>query len=413
MGVLSHDRRLGNWPDLFEIQVTLRTLCKCLHASGQIPLSHFETELHKARFDAMLQMYPCPNGTASFQKAAQSENILTHCLNFGGQSLALELFHTCKTFATGMRSNPHLLPGIYVTWSPAEMREWHPIPGLLKLKVNHALDRSIARDFTLCHPAQTQHRDTVFKCGGGFGGACRRMTSAALAFHTTRGRWEPLPAMIKKREGHSATVFRGKLYVFGGLNDEFAQESCGEESVHGTVECYDPTTGLWTHLPRMLTRRYHHACAAFQGRLYVCGGKSPDKFGGEGTLATVESFHPSERRWTQMPSMLKERSVAPMAQAAPANFALKSVNSKLFAIGGGIGSMECYEGGFWKEVPSLNSSIFGQACVAITACQGYLYILSRNSAETQAGPTEGASMHRFDPSSGMWQAMPLTVQWCQ
>lgn len=404
-------RGCGTSPiDLFEMQVTLTTLCKCLHESGQIPLGHFQTELHKARFDAMLQMYPCPKSTASFQKAMQSENILTNCLAFGGQSLALELFHTCKILAVGLKSNPHMLPGIYVTWSHREMLEWHPIPGLLKLKLAPVIDRSIARDFTLCHSAQTQHLDTLFKCGGGFGGTWRRMTNAALAFYKTAGRWEPLPAMVKKREGHSATVLRGKLYVCGGLNDEFAQESCGEESVHGTMECYDPTTGSWTPLPRMLTRRYNHACTTFQGRLFVCGGISPDKSGGEGQLATVESFQPSERRWTQMPSMLQERSMAP-AQAAPfANFALKSVNSRLFAYGGAKTAMiECYQDGFWTEIPTLDLGGC-RGCVALTACQGYLYILSRDSAETEAGPAKGATMHRFDPDSGTWQAMPLTVQ---
>eukprot|EP00438_Fugacium_kawagutii_P033305 Skav219634 [mRNA] locus=scaffold628:249122:249826:- [translate_table: standard] len=231
------------------------------------------------------------------------------------------------------------------------------------------------------------------------------MSSAAFALHKTKGSWETLPAMLKKREGHSATVFCGKLYVCGGLNDEFAQDS-GEESVHGTVECYDPTTGAWTHLPRMLTRRYYHACAAFQGRLYVCGGKSPDKSGGEGQLATVESFRPSERRWTQMPSMLQERSLQ------RAHFALKSVNSKLFAHGGSCGTtIECYEGrgGFWIEIPS-SSPTEGGTCMALTACQGYLYILSRDPAETEAGPTRHASMQRFDPETGMWQAMSLTVQ---
>lgn len=342
-----------------------------------------------------------------------SQNILTNCLAFGGESLAIELFHTCKTLAVGLKSNPHLLPGIYVTWSHREMLEWHPIPGLLKLKLAPVIDRSIARDFTLCHSAQTQHRDTLFKCGGGFGSTWRRMTNAALAFYKTAGRWEPLPAMVKKREGHSATVLRGKLYVCGGLNDEFAQESCGEESVHGTVECYDPTTGSWSPLPRMLTRRYNHACTTFQGRLFVCGGISPDKSGGEGQLATVESFQPLERRWTQMPSMLQERSMAPAqaAQAAPfASFALKSVNSRLFAYGGTKTALiECYQDGFWSEIPTLDLGEC-RGCVALAACQGYLYILSRDSAENEAGPDKGATMHRFDPDSGTWQAMQLTVQ---
>ena len=404
----------GPWlsMDLFELQVSLTTLCKCLHASGQVPWDHFQMELHKTRFDAMLNMYPMypcpknPKNSASLQKVVQSENVLTHCLEFVGRSLALELFHTCRALSSGLKSNPLSLPGIYVTWGK-KVLEWHPVPGVLTLDPVHG---SVSRDFMSCHPAETQHRDTLFKCGGGFGGNLRRVTNAAFAFHKTKGTWQPLPSMVKKREGHSATVFRGKLYVCGGLNDDFAQESCGEESVHGTVECYDPNIGSWTQLPRMLTRRYLHACAAFQGRLYVCGGKSPDQSGGEGQLATVESFQPlepSERRWAEMPSMLRDRS----CQIAP--FALKSVHSKLFAYGGTghASTLECYNGRLWSEVTSFNE-VACQSCVALTACQGYLYILSRSSAsETEAARAASAMMQRFDPVSGMWQAIPLTVQW--
>lgn len=375
--------------DLFEMQITLTTLCKCLHACGQIPRQAFLQELHKERFEAMRRTYPGAM-TATFQKAVQSEHILTQCVEYGGQMLALELFHTCKALSLGLKSNPQLLPGIFLGFSQ-KMWEWHPVPGTLRLNA------APARDLTLCQPAQTQSRDTLFRCGGGFGGTLRRMTSAAFTFHKTTGKWESMPSMQKKREGHSAAVLGGKLYVCGGLNDEFAQDCSGEESVHGPVECYDPGTGSWTQMSRMLSRRFHHASCAFQGRLIVSGGISPDKAGGEGLLNSVESFQPSERRWTHMPSMLQER----------ARHLMTSSSEFLFAYGGAQApTMECFDPMkcLWVRLQCHEASL---SCIALTACFGSLYILSRETAlETEA--IVAPVMLRFDPASGMWKHMHLT-----
>ena len=376
--------------DFFEMQVTLTTLCKCLHASGQIPQEFFLKELHKVRFDMMLRTYPGPM-TATFQRAVQSENILTQCVGYGGQALALELFQTCKVLSMGLKSNPQLLPGIFVNISQ-KMWEWHPVPGTLTLNPAPA---KAAKDFTtLSQPAQAQHRDTLFRCGGGFGGTLRRMTSASFSFSKTRGKWESIAPMQKKREGHSAAVLGGKLYVCGGLNDEFAQDCSGEESVHGSVECYDPDVG-WSQLPRLLTRRCYHSSCTYQGRLFVCGGKSPDKSGGEGLINTVESFQPSERRWLQMPSMQQER----------AHHVMTSSSERLFVYGGdGVGTLECFDHkNLWVQLPEYH--LASLSFVALTACQGYLYILGRETAsETEA---LAPAMLRFDPLSGAWKRMHL------
>ena len=372
----------GHGAELFDMRIMLATLCECLHASGQLPRELFQTSLHKARFSAISRLYP-GDMRVSFETAMQSQNILSLCLEYGGRPAALELFHTCKVLSSGLRLLPHFLPGIYLGFSK-RLWEWHPIPGSLRL---------ISPSTDALHLPQAQFRDTLFNCGGGFGGSLRRVTNAAFVLDKAKGQWEPLPGMLKKREGHSAVVFAAKLYVCGGLNDEFAQDCRGEESVHGSVECYDPKTGSWSQLPRMLTRRYHHSCTGFNGRLFVCGGVSPDKAGGEGRITSVESFKPTERRWTQMASMLEER----------ACHSATSTMEKLFVFGGSIGKLEIFDG-LWVKA-AVDGLSNGFSHLALSACQRSLYILGRDS---EAG--SNLKMQKFDTVDGIWKDMPLTVQ---
>ena len=379
--------------DLFDVQAGLAALCKCLHDTQQVPQERFLVELHKVRFAAMLRMHPTSASTVGFPKMMQNEHILTTCAEFGGDALVRELFHSCKPVAAGLKSNPALLPGVYLSLAQNEMVEWHPVPGTLTLK-----QQNTPRDSILCQSATAQYRDTMFRCGGGFGGTLRRRTDAAAAFCKAEAKWEALPPMLKKREGHSATILGGKLYVCGGLSDEFAQD-LGEENVHGSVECFDPFgTHQWAQLPRMSTRRYHHTCVALNGRLYVCGGRSPDKAGGEGQLATAETFQPCKRRWEQIPPMLHER----------AFHVSTASQGKLYVCGGKDFVIECFDPAlaFWTVLPPFPSPDPCLSCLACTACQDRLYILSREASEIEAARV---SMHRFDLSSGTWKLMPLAM----
>ena len=218
------------------------------------------------------------------------------------------------------------------------------------------------------------------------------------------GHWESLPPMVKKREFHAAAFLKGKLYVSGGLNDEFGQDKTGEEAVHGSVECFDPGTKSWCQLPRMTMRRYHHACTSHLGCLVVTGGISPDRLGGEGPLATAERYDPSKQRWSQMPAMSTERS----------RHSLVSIDSTLYACGGtSPATTHAFEyldatPSSWVLLPLWNRPDAIQTCLASTGCQGQLYILScKPSAAFQA---DQACLQRFDPSTCEWSEMPLKVR---
>ena len=55
------------------------------------------------------------------------------------------------------------------------------------------------------------------------------------------------------RMGHAACVLRGKIYVFGGSNDN------GDVKV---VECYDPANDSWSIVGNVTLSVSHHALVA-------------------------------------------------------------------------------------------------------------------------------------------------------
>ncbi|CAE7363610.1 unnamed protein product [Symbiodinium microadriaticum] len=379
--------------DSFDLQMTLLALCKCLHESGQVPASRLAIELHKVRFSTMKQLHPI-NAECSFQRAMRSERILTQCVGYADRFLAIELFNTCKVLAKGLRSNPQLLPGVHLALGP-QMWEWHPQPGTLRL-LGDCIPRTQTFRSTLA-----QQRDVVVISGGGFGSAVRRVTKSASLLMKTGGSWENLPPMVKKREFHAAAFLNGKLYVCGGLNDDLEQEKAGEEAVHGSVECFDPRTKTWRQLPRMPVRRHHHECTSHRGCIFVSGGISPDRPGGEGPLATVECYDPSKQRWSQMPAMSTERKGHTAA----------SVNGKLFACGGGSAPACLIEHlddslRFWVPGPR-NGTEAVQTCLASTGYQGQLYILTHEVAPTIL--PDQIFLQRFNLMTGEWKVMPLEV----
>ena len=142
----------------FDLQMTLLALCKCLHESGQVPEARLSIELHKVRFATMQQLHPT-NTTYTFQRAMQSESILTQCLSYADQYLAIELFNTCRVLSKGLRSNPQLLPGVHLTIGH-QMWEWHARPGTLRL-LGDCNPRT-----QLFHSVLAQQRDTVVISGG-------------------------------------------------------------------------------------------------------------------------------------------------------------------------------------------------------------------------------------------------------
>ena len=87
----------------------------------------------------------------------------------------------------------------------------------------------------------------------------------------------------------------GNIYVTGG---------CGQEgSSLNTAYVYDPQAGAWTQLASMGTARRGHTSAVLGGKLYVFGGIDEDR------LSTSEVYDPASDSWAHETELASPRCV--------------------------------------------------------------------------------------------------------
>lgn len=159
-------------------------------------------------------------------------------------------------------------------------------------------------------------------CGGAqdcaLDGLYKTILDAAEWFDPPRGLWTRAAPMLSQRVHHAGAAINGALYICGGMN-----MSCGGEfQPLRSAERYEPALGAWAELPAMHSPRGAHAAVASSGQLYIFGG-APNKilvgknYPDELRLRSAESFGPSTNSWEQMPQMASSR-VMVCACALPA-----------------------------------------------------------------------------------------------
>ena len=195
------------------------------------------------------------------------------------------------------------------------------------------------------------------------------------------GLWSEAAPMSAARDDHGAAVIEGKIFVVGG-SDGYQDLS--------SVECFDPATAKWTALTPMNRSRCGHGVVSAQGKLFAVGGNGPISYPRYEALRSVECLDPSTGVWTNVNPMSEARQLQVMAV----------LGDKLFAIGGEdadhnkLSSVECLDlsvqNSTWTPVASMNMprSEFG---VAVT--RGMLYAIG-DSGDARS------SMECFDPSDG-------------
>ena len=124
--------------------------------------------------------------------------------------------------------------------------------------------------------------------------------ATALVYDTSTGIWDTIPLYNNiLRNCHNSCVVNGKLYVVGGNN--------GIKTV-STMEILDPITNQWTSLDSMPTDRGLAACAVVNDTIYVIGGirgylNALDYTG----LKTVESYDITTGQWNSKAEMPTKR----------------------------------------------------------------------------------------------------------
>ena len=134
---------------------------------------------------------------------------------------------------------------------------------------------------------------------------------ATLVYKSGNGEWSSRAARRPfQGHHHAAEVYRGKLYLIGGLG-----------SGAGKVQIYDPATKTWTPGADMPFAAGSVSTALIRGKIYVAGG-----IVGSRTTDQVARYNPETNKWKML---------APMPFGR--NHAASGTDGKKFYVFGGRG----------------------------------------------------------------------------
>ncbi len=113
-------------------------------------------------------------------------------------------------------------------------------------------------------------------------------------FDPASGEWVTMTRMIKPRERHVALFAQGTVFVIGGAN------AAGNPLA--ATERFDPGGGTWTATAPMLKRREDHTATLLRaGAVLVTGGRSSGDF--SAGLRSAERYDPATGSWVATAAM--------------------------------------------------------------------------------------------------------------
>jgi N-acetylneuraminic acid mutarotase len=212
---------------------------------------------------------------------------------------------------------------------------------------------------------------------------------------TKAATWTQKADMPTPRQGHSAAVVNGKIYVIGGIGSE---TSFLNAQPIPAVEEYDPTTDTWTDksdmpVPRGYLEGSH---PVVDGKIYIIGGGDP-------ALARVDVYDPVTDTWTRAADMPTKRLI--LAKVA--------FEGKIYAFGGlaglgwtdyGLNTTEVYDPqtDTWTPVAPMPQGVW--QCSA-DVVDGKIYVIggAYNINALQV-------LQIYDPKTDTWtNATPMPV----
>ena len=159
--------------------------------------------------------------------------------------------------------------------------------------------------------------------------------------------WEIIPAkMAFHRTFLGAAVLHGRVYAVGGGTN--------------AVECFDPTTQVWSMVKPMRKVRTGPGVVAHEGFIYCVGGACSDK---KIASRTVERYDPETDQWVWISSMFRKRK----------NHAIAVMNRYIYAIGGigedgkWLASVERLDpmNNYWEEVIDMPIAFCGPSAAVV------------------------------------------------
>jgi hypothetical protein len=216
----------------------------------------------------------------------------------------------------------------------------------------------------------------------------------AEIFDPASRRFEPGPAMVRPRAGHTATaLLDGRVLITGGYPDE------GRPPL-SSVEVFDPRRVTFTELAPMRTGRGAHTATRLRdGRVLIVGGVD-----GLDALSTVEIFDPTRNAWGAAASLPGPRSTHGAALLA---------DGRVLVVGGQSGaghgndlldSVLVYDPARdrWDEVDRLAVPTYKLAVAALA--DGGAIVIGGQTRDDPAARL--ATTLLFDPSTGRFRPGP-------
>ena len=204
------------------------------------------------------------------------------------------------------------------------------------------------------HAMATGRRGNVFVLGGYRGPGLTRPTRRAFLLRS--GRWRALPRMPYPVAAGGAVRIGDRIFIVGGVRANDA----GEHVLSDHTLVYDISDDRWRVRPPVTTLRQHLGAAAFDGKVYVVGGRT---HGLDSNLGVVERLDPTTGEWEKLPDL-------PTARGGLA--ATATDNGYVVAVGGESPSgtnpeAEAFEvsSGSWLSLSPLPTPRHGLAVVAV------------------------------------------------
>ncbi|KAF9177514.1 Negative regulator of mitotic exit [Haplosporangium sp. Z 767] len=197
------------------------------------------------------------------------------------------------------------------------------------LYVLHTVRREWNRPTILGHLPAPRHSHaacvigtTMYIFGGQFNGYYLNDIAAfnMKTLNTANPKWErlePTSELPPARAGHCAASHDGKIYIFGGADDQF---------FYNDIWCYDPQVNKWEAVPAfgvLPTSRQGHAATVIDDTMYIFGGMNHE----DQLLGDLSAFKFNDRRWLTFPDTMD--SASPRTEHA-----MCSVGDRVYILGG-------------------------------------------------------------------------------
>jgi len=129
----------------------------------------------------------------------------------------------------------------------------------------------------------------IYIAGGVQNASANDVTDRLLEYDTVTGIWTELANMSYKRFAFPLTAYHGKLYAFGGLEDQY---NWNNKPVHNTSEVYDPSTDTWTNLPNMSFHMFGMTPTVHNDEIILIGGHDKN-----GKSKETWGYVPESNQW--------------------------------------------------------------------------------------------------------------------